>query len=107
VLRARFRGRDDPRYGALGDNYTREELLSGDLADVVEYRIGLRAIANTFRAGHRIRVAVYNALDNYQFPNSNTGGDEARATRTVPGTMRIHHSPGTASRLLLPVLDDP
>ena len=74
------------------------------LSDVVRYRIAIPAVANTFKAGHRIRVAVFNALDNYSFPNSNTGGDEARVTRTVVGNMRVHHEPEYPSHIVLPVL---
>jgi putative CocE/NonD family hydrolase len=104
LIRARFRGLDDPVYRISGSNFEAEELLSGDPADVVRYEIGLPAVANTFRAGHRIRVAVMNALDNYSFPNSNTGGHEAHVTTTRPGTMGIHHSPGRASHVRFFVL---
>jgi hypothetical protein len=45
-----------------------------------------------------------NALDNYSFPNSNTGGDEARVTETVVGTMAIHKGPDHASHIVLPVI---
>jgi predicted acyl esterase len=107
VLRARFRGREDPQYGVFGANYRVEELLSGNPDEVVRYEIGLRATANTFRKGHRIRVAVMNALDNYEFPNSNTGGDEALATTTVVGRMRIHHTPEHPTHILLPVMPSP
>jgi putative CocE/NonD family hydrolase len=104
ALRARFRGLEDPRFRGQGANFEREELLSGNLADVVEYRIGVKGVANTFKKGHRIRVAVMNSLDNYAFPNSNTGGDEARVTETVVGTMRLHHTNVYQSHLVLPVL---
>ncbi len=57
-----------------------------------------------FKKGHRIRIAVMNALDNYYFPNSNTGGDEGTARHTVIGTMRIHHSADYPSHVSLPVL---
>jgi predicted acyl esterase len=70
----------------------------------VRYDIGVRSIANTFKRGHRIRVAIMNALDNYSFPNSNTGQDEARVTETVVGTMGIHHTAQHPSHILLPVL---
>lgn len=107
VLRARFRNRDDPAHGAFGSNYEKEELLSGNLDDVVRYDITLRPIANTFRKGHRIRVAIMNALDNFQFPNSNTGEDEALVTRTVAGKMKIHHSASHPSHIVVPVLPSP
>ena len=104
LIRARFRNLDDPLFRVTGSNFETEELLSGDPADVVRYEIGLPAVANTFGPGHRIRIAIMNALDNYSFPNSNTGGDEAYATSTRPGTMSLHHSPGRASHVRFHVL---
>ena len=79
-------------------------MLSGNPADVVKYEIGLKRVANTFRKGHRIRVAIMNALDNHTFPNSNTGGDEARVTTTVVGQMGVHHTRVYPSHVVLPVL---
>ena len=67
--------------------------------------IGIRSIANRFAKGHRIRVAVLNAVDNYGFPNSNTGQNEATVTQTIVGNMAIHHTAGYPSHLVLPVLD--
>ena len=104
ALRARFRNLDDPQYRARGENFSREELLSGDSTQVVRYRIGVKGVANTFRKGHRLRIAVMNAVANYTFPNSNTGEDEARVTRTIPGRMAIHHSAPHPSHVVLPVL---
>ena len=104
VIRARFRKLDDTDYQVFGANFTREDLLSGDIKDVVRYEISLRAIANMFAKGHRIRIAVMNAQENYSFPNSNTGGDEALVVKGIPGRMRIHHSNITASHVILPVL---
>lgn len=103
-LRARFRALDDPQYRARGSNFERAELLSGNPNDVVRHRIAVKGVANTFRRGHRIRIAVMNAVGNYTFPNSNTGGDEARATTTVVGQMGIHHSRVSPSHVVLPVL---
>jgi uncharacterized protein len=103
-LRARFRHLQDPRFRGQGSNFETEQLLSGDPADVVKYEIGIRGVANTFKKGHRIRLAIMNALDNYTFPNSNTGGDEARVTETVVGQMGIHHSHMHPSHVVLPVL---
>jgi predicted acyl esterase len=45
-----------------------------------------------------------NALDNYSFPNSNTGKNEATVTETIVGTMAIHHGAGQASHIVLPVM---
>ena len=82
-------------------------MLSGDLKDVVKYQIGVKAVANTFKKGHRIRIAIMNALDNYTFPNSNTGGDEAKVTTTVVGNMAVHHSRVSPSHVILRVLGKP
>ena len=71
---------------------------------MVLYQFSLPSVANTFKAGHRIRIAVMNALDNYSFPNSNTGEHEAHVTRTLEGDMSIHHSPDRASHVRLYVL---
>jgi hypothetical protein len=103
-VRARFRNLEDPRYRARGSNFEREERLSGNPDEVVQYQIGVKGVANTFRKGHRIRIAIMNALDNYTFPNSNTGGDEALVTETVAGRMAIHHSQLHPSHIVLPVL---
>lgn len=104
VIRARFRKLDDPDHHVFGRNFTEEHLLSGKLKDVVRYEVSLKAIANTFRKGHRIRIAVMNAMDNYAFPNSNTGGVEIDVTKTRIGRMRIHHGPGAESHVILPVM---
>lgn len=48
-----------------------------------------------------------NAHDNYSFPNSNTGGSEGYVTETVPGRMVIHHSAGTPSHVILPLVKAP
>ena len=104
VVRARFRDAEDTVHHVFGSNFTHETMLSGDPNEVVRYDISLHSIANTFKKGHRIRVAVMNALDNYSFPNSNTGKNEATVTETVVGKMAIHHSAGQASHIVLPVM---
>jgi putative CocE/NonD family hydrolase len=106
VLRARFRNLDDTEYHVFGSNFEKEVLLSGNMDDVVRYEIAIPSVANTFKKGHRVRVAVMNALDNYSFPNSNTGGDEGYVTETVIGNMKIHHSPDYPTHVILPILVD-
>lgn len=107
AVRARYRNLEDPRFRGEGKNFDKEELLSGDLNDVVKYQIGVKGVANTFKKGHRIRIAIMNALDNYTFPNSNTGGDEAKVTTTVVGNMAVHHSKVYPSHVILRVLGKP
>lgn len=104
MVRARFRHNDDPQNHIFGSNFESERLLSGDSTEVVKYQIGIRSIANTFRKGHRIRIAIMNAVDNYSFPNSNTGKHEAFVTETVVGSMAVHHSRAHPSSVTLPVI---
>ena len=104
VLRARFRNLEDPTYHVFGSNFEKEELLTGDINDVVRYEISIPSIANTFKKGHRIRIGVTNAHDNYSFPNSNSGGHEGYVTETMVGTMQLHHTQKHPSRVILPVL---
>lgn len=105
AVRARFRDNADPQHHIFGTNFQAEHLLSGNPADVIKYEIGIRSIANRFAKGHRIRIAVMNALDNYSFPNSNTGQHEAHVTETVIGNMAVHHTAAYPSHVILPVLD--
>ena len=104
VIRARFRHNDDPQHHIFGSNFETEKLLSGNPNEIVKYDVWIKSIANTFRKGHRVRIAIMNAVDNYSFPNSNTGEHEGLVTRTVVGNMAIHHDPERASYVLLPVL---
>jgi len=104
MLRARFRNLEDKQHHVFGSNFEREELLSGNMQDVVRYSINIPSIAVTFKKDHRIRIAVMNACDNYSFPNSNTGEHEAYVTETVVGTMALHHTPDHPSHVLLPVI---
>lgn len=104
MLRARFRNLEDKRHHVFGSNFEKEELLSANVDDVVRYDINVPSIAVTFKKGHCIRIAVMNACDNYCFPNSNTGENEAYVTETVVGAMAIHHTPSHPSHVVLPVL---
>jgi putative CocE/NonD family hydrolase len=74
---------------------------------VHELHVDLWATANTFHAGHRIRLEVSSS----NFPrfdrNPNTGGDIALTTpdQLVTATTTVHHDPGHPSRVTLPVVD--
>lgn len=107
ALRARFRGLEDPRYRGRGSNFEREALLSGNSADGVKYEIGVKGVANTFKNGHRIRIAIMNAMDNYTFSNSDTVGDGGLVTETMVGNIAVHHSARYPSHVVLPVLAPP
>lgn len=104
MLRARFRNLEDKVHHVFGSNFEKEELLSGDMTDVVRYDISMLGTAAVFKKGHRLRIGVTNACEGYGFPNSNTGKNEAYVTKTVKGTMAIHHSKKYPSHVILPVL---
>jgi putative CocE/NonD family hydrolase len=71
---------------------------------VYPIRIDLRATAYTFARGHAIRLEISSS----NFPrfdrNLNTGGTNVDETTWVVATNTVHHSPGRASHVLLPVL---
>lgn len=73
ALRARFRQLDDPDTYIFGSNFETETLLSGDIEDVVRYEISIPSVANTFKKGRRLRIAIVHAHENYSLQNSNTG----------------------------------
>lgn len=106
MLRARFRNLEDKVYHVFGSNFEKEELLSGNIDDVVEYDISIPAIANTFKKGHRIRVAIMNSHANYSFPNSNTGEKEGYVTKSIIGNMKIFHTDIYPSHIVLPVFNN-
>jgi putative CocE/NonD family hydrolase len=72
---------------------------------VYELTVDLWATANTFRRGHRIRVAVTSS----NFPrfdrNLNTGGPVAGEARGQVALNTIFHDTVRPSRILLPVID--
>jgi putative CocE/NonD family hydrolase len=91
ILRARYR-----------DSATRPAPLVPH--QVYELTVDLWATANTFRRGHRIRVAVTSS----SFPrfdrNPNTGGPVAEAARGQVALNTIFHDAARPSRILLPVV---
>lgn len=93
MLRARWRnGFDAP------------SLLRPD--EVVEYAIPLRATANRFAAGHRIRLDVTSSdFPNYD-RNHNTGGDDVRSADFRVAHQRIWFGGDRPSRLELPAPTD-
>lgn len=73
---------------------------------VYEYVLDLWATARTFLPGHRLRVEITSSSFPRWDPNPNTGGEPYTDAETRPAHQRIHHAPGTASRIILPVLHD-
>jgi len=93
MLRARFRSGLD-----------REELMEADA--IYPVTVELTPRAHTFAPGHRMTLAVTSSASPLWAPNPNNGGDiftdaERRVARNC-----VHHSPGIASHVVLPLLDD-
>jgi putative CocE/NonD family hydrolase len=91
ILRARYR-----------ESFARPVLL--EPGQIYRFEIDLRATAQTFGAGHRLRVHVTSS----DFPrydrNLNTGGPVARETVGQVASNTVFHDSLRPSHLLLPVL---
>ncbi len=94
VLRARFH-----------NGYDRVELLKPNQA--YEFTIDMRATANVFLPGHRIRVDVTSS--NFPQFDRNLNSGEALATGTHVRTARqtVFHTPAQPSHIVLPLIEVP
>ncbi len=72
--------------------------------DTVRLRLDRLVTANQFFAGHRLRVVVSPAFYPLFSINPQTGAQEFDSDSTRAGDVRIHHSAGQLSRLVLPVV---
>jgi putative CocE/NonD family hydrolase len=70
---------------------------------VEAYDVDLHATSYVVRAGHRLRVDVSSSCFDRYDRNPNTGAPVGTATTTVVARQTIHHAPGRASHVLLPV----
>lgn len=92
--------------GVLRARY-RESLKEPKLlipGEVVRYEIPMSWVANTFRAGHRIRVEVTSGAENSIFPNHNTGKPIADDTEMLVASQTVFHDAARCSHILLPVI---
>ncbi len=94
ILRARYR-----------NGYDRPELLKPNQA--YEFEIDMRATANVFLPGHRIRVDITSS----NFPqfdrNLNSGEDLATGTKVRVAAQTVFHTAARPSHILLPVIPMP
>ncbi len=75
-----------------------------DPGAVYRYRVALCATSYVVRRGHRLRVDVSSSnFDRYD-RNPNTGELFGSSARTVVADQLIHHAPGRASHVVLPVV---
>jgi hypothetical protein len=70
--------------------------------EVVRLRIEGPVTANRFLPGHRLRVSVAGAFFPLFSVNPQTGAQEFETDSVRAGDIRIHHSAGRVSRLILP-----
>jgi putative CocE/NonD family hydrolase len=87
------------------DGIQRVDPSSGPAAadGVRAVRVALWPTAQRFRRGHRIRVQVSSGAHPRFARNLGTGEPLATGTRLVASRQSIHHAPGRASALFLPV----
>ena len=90
ILRARYR-----------DSFTEPKLL--EAGKIYELAIRLHPVANTFAAGHRIRVDVTSSCFPSFDPNRNTGRPNDRTWRIANNT--VHHDAERASCVELSVME--
>jgi putative CocE/NonD family hydrolase len=91
ILRARYR-----------DGYDREVFMQP--GEVYEITPTPMSTSYVFRAGHRLRVEVASAKFPQYMRSLNTGGNNYDETEAVVARNTVHHSPGLASRIVLPVV---
>jgi putative CocE/NonD family hydrolase len=87
------------------DGIQRVEPAGGGLAGggVRRVRVALWPTAQRFRRGHRIRVQVSSGAHPRFARNLGTGEPLATGTRLSASQQSIHHAPGCASAIFLPV----
>jgi putative CocE/NonD family hydrolase len=91
ILRARYR-----------HSLEREELMVP--GRVYRFEVDLRATAQVFKAGHRLRVQVTSSDFPRYARNLNTGGAPNEEARGTVATNTVMHDAGRASYIALPVV---
>ncbi len=90
IIRARYRnGYDEPEFM--------------DPGEICEFEFELYPTSNTFVAGHRIRVDISSSNWPRFDVNHNTGAPLGTDRTYEAALQTIHHSPGRASHIALPV----
>ncbi|MEP7357924.1 MAG: CocE/NonD family hydrolase, partial [Anaerolineales bacterium] len=72
---------------------------------IYDFDVDLWATANTFKAGHRLRVAVTSSSFPRWDRNPNTGAVFGADTRLQTAENTVYHDAQHVSRLILPVID--
>lgn len=74
-----------------------------EAGEIYELQIQEVMLANTFKAGHRVRIQVSAAFAPHLSPNLQTGESEIHARDSLRARITIHHSADYPSALTLPV----
>jgi uncharacterized protein len=94
----------DGRAFNVSDGIRRRAFPAADGPGPHEIAIDLWPTSMLFRAGHRIRLEISSSNYPRYDRNPNTGAEMATAEPFVVATQTVHHRPGLASRLVLPVI---
>jgi hypothetical protein len=73
--------------------------------EIYEFIVKLDSIANLFKAGHRIRLAIASSSFPYLLPNPGTEGPAYLETQGVVAHNVIYHDAEHPSLIDLPVVD--
>jgi hypothetical protein len=92
ILRARYRKSLD-----------NAELLTPN--QPYEFEIDMRATANVFQPGHRIRIDVTSSNFPQYDRNPNTGEALGSSAKVRVARQTVFHTPGQPSHIVLPVVD--
>ncbi|MEG1782500.1 MAG: CocE/NonD family hydrolase, partial [Oscillospiraceae bacterium] len=91
IIRARYR-----------NGFDKPQLLEPN--SVEEYTIPLTKIAHTFLKNHKLRVQITSGADNFCFPNSNLGNNEATETDFTIAKQKIFTGGKYLSGIKLPII---
>jgi hypothetical protein len=72
---------------------------------IVPMRLPNLRTGNLFARGHRVRIVLCGSFMPHFSRNLQTGESETRSAKMRKATIRIHHEPAHASRIILPVVD--
>jgi putative CocE/NonD family hydrolase len=74
---------------------------------IYELDVNGAVTSNLFKQGHRVRVQLSGAFFPDFSRNLQTGDSEVTSSRMQKATIRIHHDPVHASRVVLPIISEP
>jgi putative CocE/NonD family hydrolase len=95
----------------LNDGIVRARFRRGDDAEVLvppgkveAYDIDAWSTCIELQPGHRVRLQIASSATGKFAPNLNTGGPLGQESQSVVAEQTVHHEPGRASYVLLPIV---